>query len=340
MAGGRLTLLVPPLFGPVSGLERAATSDLPRLPALGALAARGRPQAGYSPEAFLAAFFGDGAGLAALAHAGDTGEADDHFRLFADPVHLTAGHHHLVMDATGEDLDLEPEEAAELVAALNELHGDRGWTFSAPLPQRWYLELAEPVAVTTTPLPAVAGRPVDRGLPGGEAGRAFNAALAETQMALHDHPVNQRRASRGLPPVNSVWFWGEGRAAGLQRPTSTLWTDHPAARGGARATGADLREPPADAETFLRTAGSGDHVVLLEEGRHAAATAPGAWLEVMQALEAAWFAPLVAALQRGRLAEVALIGEAGGVSLTPGRARRIWRRPWPVNRLAAGCSTG
>jgi hypothetical protein len=336
VAGRRLTLLVPPLFGPVSGLERAAASDLPRLPALGALAARGQPLGGRSPEDLLADLFGEEVGIAALAHAGDTGEADGRFRLFADPVHLTAGHHHLVMDATGEDLDLEPEEAAELVAALNELHGDRGWTFSAPLPQRWYLDLAEPVAVSTTPLPAVAGRPVDRGLPGGEAGRTFNAALAETQMALHDHPVNQRRAARGLAPVNSVWFWGEGVASGLQRPTSILWADHPSARGGARATGADLREPPADAETFLRSAGPGDHLVLLEEGRYAAATAPGAWLEVMKALESAWFGPLLSALQRGRLRELEVVGEGGGVRLTAGRARRIWRRPWPVSRLAAG----
>ncbi|MFP4606508.1 MAG: hypothetical protein ACLFP7_02705 [Thiohalospira sp.] len=336
MAGRRLTLLVPPLFGPVPGLERAAPTELPRLPALGALAARGRPEAGSSPDTFLAALFAEGAGLAALAHLGDTGEADGRFRLFADPVHLTAGHHHLVMDAAGEELELEPEEATELVASLNELHGERGWTFSAPLPHRWYLDLSEPAPVATTPLPAVAGRPVDRGLPVGEAGRTFNAALAETQMALHDHPVNQRRAERGLPPVNSVWFWGEGTAADLRRPRATLWTDHPAARGGARATEADRRDPPVDAEAFLRIAEAGDHVVLLEEGRYAAATAPGAWLEVMQALEATWFAPLLAALQRGRLAEVALIGEAGGVSLTPGRARRIWRRPWPVSRLAAG----
>ena len=336
MAGRRLTLLVPPLFGPVSGLERAAASDLPRLPALGALAARGRPLPGSSPEALLAGFFGERAGLAALAHMGDTGEDDGRFRLFADPVHLTAGHHHLVMDAAGEELELEPEEAAELVAALNDLHGDRGWIFSAPLPHRWYLELSEPATVVTTPLPAVAGRPVDRGLPGGEAGRTFNAALAETQMALHDHPVNQRRASRGLPPVNSVWFWGEGRVVGLQRPVSTLWADHPAARGGARATGADLREPPADADAFLRTAEAGDHVVLLEEGRYAAATAPGAWLEVMKALETAWFGPLLTALQRGRLRELELVGEGGGLRLSRGNACRIWHRPRPVTRLGGG----
>ena len=336
MAGRRLTLLVPPLFGPVPGLERAATSDLPRLPALGALASRGRPLAGYNPEAFLADLFGEETGIAALAHIGDTGEDDGHFRLFADPVHLTAGHHHLVMDALGEELELEPEEAGELVAVLNDLHGDRGWTFSAPLPHRWYLELSEPATVVTTPLPAVAGRPVDRGLPGGEAGRTFNAALAETQMALHDHPVNQRRVARGLVPVNSVWFWGEGRAAGLQRPVPTLWADHPAARGGVRATGADLREPPADASSFLRAAEPGDHIVLLEEGRHAAAAAPGAWLEVMQALETAWFGPLLTALQRGRLRELELVGEGGGLRLSRGNACRIWRRPRSLGRLAGG----
>jgi len=32
-------------------------------------------------------------------------------------------------------------------------------------------------------------------------------------MFWHDHRVNGARAARGLPPVNSVWFWGCGRAA-------------------------------------------------------------------------------------------------------------------------------
>ena len=32
---------------------------------------------------------------------------------------------------------------------------------------------------------------------------------------LKDHPVNQSRIKRGLPPVSSVWFWGEGRKPNL-----------------------------------------------------------------------------------------------------------------------------
>ena len=31
-------------------------------------------------------------------------------------------------------------------------------------------------------------------------------------MALHDHEVNLRRESEGLPPVNSLWLWGGGFA--------------------------------------------------------------------------------------------------------------------------------
>jgi hypothetical protein len=336
MAGRRLTLLVPPLFGPVSGLDRADPGDLPRLAGLGALVARGRPLPARTPEAFLAEAFGPGAGLAGLAHIGDTGEVDGRFRLFADPVHLTAGHHHLVMDAAGEELELEPEEAAELIATLNDLHGERGWTFSAPLPHRWYLDLEAPVEVTTSPLPRVAGRGVGQDLPAGGAGRTFNAALAETQMILHDHPVNQRRQARGLVPVNSVWFWGEGSAEDARDPGTTVWAEHPAARGGTRAAGTELREPPADAAAFLASAGEGSHVVLLEAGRYAARAAPGAWLEVMQALETTWFAPLLAALQRGHLRELELVGEGGGVRLTSGGARRIWRRPAGVRRLAGG----
>jgi 2,3-bisphosphoglycerate-independent phosphoglycerate mutase len=34
----------------------------------------------------------------------------------------------------------------------------------------------------------------------------------ESQRLLKDHPVNQAREARGLPPANSIWLWGQGRS--------------------------------------------------------------------------------------------------------------------------------
>ncbi len=34
----------------------------------------------------------------------------------------------------------------------------------------------------------------------------------ESQRLLKDHPINQGREARGLPPANSIWLWGQGRS--------------------------------------------------------------------------------------------------------------------------------
>jgi 2,3-bisphosphoglycerate-independent phosphoglycerate mutase len=36
--------------------------------------------------------------------------------------------------------------------------------------------------------------------------------MKESQRLLKNHPVNQAREARGLPPANSIWLWGQGRS--------------------------------------------------------------------------------------------------------------------------------
>jgi len=47
-------------------------------------------------------------------------------------------------------------------------------------------------------------------LPEGDNARQWRSLLNEAQIVLTQHPLNAQRARRGLPPVNSVWFWGAG----------------------------------------------------------------------------------------------------------------------------------
>lgn len=47
--------------------------------------------------------------------------------------------------------------------------------------------------------------------------KAWRRLLNEIQMLWHTHPVNEQRAQRGLPPINSLWLYGG--AAGW-RPTA------------------------------------------------------------------------------------------------------------------------
>ena len=50
-------------------------------------------------------------------------------------------------------------------------------------------------------------------LPAGRDGAQIRKLTNELQMLLHEHPVNIRRAARGLAPVNSIWLWGFGTGA-------------------------------------------------------------------------------------------------------------------------------
>src|SRR3546814_7983843 len=47
--------------------------------------------------------------------------------------------------------------------------------------------------------------------------RRWRSLLSEAQVVLHNHPWNARREQSGLPPVNSLWFWG-----GSEEHTSEL----------------------------------------------------------------------------------------------------------------------
>ena len=47
--------------------------------------------------------------------------------------------------------------------------------------------------------------------------------LNEVQVLLHQHPLNAARQTRGLPPVNSVWFWGAGRLPAPGPSPTAAW---------------------------------------------------------------------------------------------------------------------
>ena len=65
------------------------------------------------------------------------------------------------------------------------------------------------------------GDDLARHLPEGENAQRWRGLLNEAQVILHKHPLNTERAQRGLPPVNSLWFWGAGMLPEWVRTTST-----------------------------------------------------------------------------------------------------------------------
>ena len=148
--------------------------------------------------------------VAAVTAAYDGLDAQAGWWLRADPVYLQPDRSQAVMVAS-DALQLQADESAALIKTLNEHFAADGWCFHAPHPQRWYLRLDAADAIKTTPINEVMGQSVHPHLPHGDNQREWHSRLNELQMLLHNHVVNAQRAEAGMIPVNSVWFWGEGK---------------------------------------------------------------------------------------------------------------------------------
>jgi len=159
-------------------------------------------------------------------------------------------------------------------------------------------------------------------------------------MLLHAHPVNEARETRGEPAVNSLWLWGVGR---LPRAVQGHWRSvsaaDPVALGLARLAGARAHALPASADVWLESAPpDARHLLVLDMLRAPNALGLAAeYRECIDALEARWFAPLLAALRAGRVGMVTLrVPDAGGATfeIVRGDLRRFWRRPRALERYA------
>ena len=221
-------LLVPNLFWPVAaGAEPYRGLDLPALEILLACGRRARA-AGASLERWLAAAYRLPADLPLAPYAlrGEGDEPGDHCWMCADPVHLKVHGDRLLL-ADASRFTVTPEEARDFIGTLNAHFAAEGITFIAPNPQRWYLRIAPGQNLRIAPTSEVAGRSIHEFLPAGVDGAPWRRILNEAQMALHDHPRNQERESRGELSVNSVWLWGAGEARELAAIYGVVWGDHP-----------------------------------------------------------------------------------------------------------------
>ena len=64
-----------------------------------------------------------------------------------------------------------------------------------------------------TPPHDIIGQEITSYLPDKDgSGREILDLMAESQRLLKDHPVNLRRKEKGVPPANSIWLWGQGKA--------------------------------------------------------------------------------------------------------------------------------
>lgn len=149
--------------------------------------------------------------VAALTRQVDAGDAGREQWLRADPCFVAADMQGVRLLAHGPALALTAEEAAAFADELIPVFAERGLQFSAPDPSRWYLRLSGDTELPAlVPVDTVLGDDLFDHLPSGPSGRLWRSLLSDTQMLLHQLPINAKRQAAGKAMVNSLWFWGAG----------------------------------------------------------------------------------------------------------------------------------
>lgn len=196
-------------------------------------------------------------------------------------------------------LDIERDEAEALASAFHEVFGADGLRLEIAAPERWYLawEAGHPRAMSWRGFAAPAGSLDPRQRPAPPEA-ALRLLLSEIEMLFHAHRVNAARRDRGAPIIAGLHPWGGGalRTREVLPPPVPAVTEEPYLAGlrrfGAVRGKAGVRF---DAATL------DDRGIAWPVPAEMLATAP------LADVEQAWAAPLLAALQRGRLSGVRIV---------------------------------
>jgi hypothetical protein len=327
-----------------------------RLPSLALLAARGKPghlQASDAfaralpHEAWLARRFGLQAGLAqggsppvapaAMASFGLETEEDGSGQWFMlQPAHLHVARDHLVL-TDQRQLALDEAESRALFNSAQAVLAEAGVTLRYGDARTWFLRAGDWAGLQTSTMDAACGHNIDIWMPRGPGERAWRKLQNEIQMEWHAHSVNEARAARGVEPVNSVWLWGGG-APDATMPVSDY--SHAWGLSGwmrALVAGVPMSAPRSEKDgpaAIIHAAPR--HGLLLLDALAAPALADdwSAWIERWHALEEKWLAPLLAALQAGKLDALTLVLNDSSRLLTIEVNRVSLRKFWVQPSLA------
>ena len=299
-----------------------------------------QPDAAPGRESVLRECFETGVAgfpVAALTRQVDVGDAADSTWLRADPAFVMADAVTLRLLACG-NLGLSTEDVDACARALQPLFEDTGFIFDAPHPQRWYLRCPPEAKLPTFSSPDEAlGDDLANHLPEGENARLWRGLLNEAQIVLTQHPMNVRRAQRGLPPINSLWFWGAGKLpARVRSEFDRIVSDDDVVAALAQlAQVSSFRRKPESSASVLgsekaKTLNSGLTSPSAVESR--GNDEQGILLDLVdvrdsRSFEHDWFASIDAALKTRQFTELHLNFESGErYVVKPFHRWRFWRR--------------
>ncbi len=118
---------------------------------------------------------------------------------------------------------ISSEEAAELIASLNDAFGDQPIRFHAGVSYRHLAVVTTTPAsmpgllsLSCTPPHDITGRPYADYLPQGDGSAEIRDFMERSCAPLAAHAVTAGRLAAGKLPATSIWLWGQGRPPSIE----------------------------------------------------------------------------------------------------------------------------
>ncbi len=143
--------------------------------------------------------------------------ADNSAHAWLTPAHWQVGVGHILM-RDPRALDLQETESRTLMQAMAPYFEQDGLALTYQQPARWLVSGAPLADLASASLDRVVDVDIGPWMP---ATPALRRLQNEMQMLLYTHPVNDDRAARGQPAVNSFWIHGSGQYTGPAASTTT-----------------------------------------------------------------------------------------------------------------------
>lgn len=249
---------------------------------------------------------------AAVMRTGDTGEPARGFWLQLQPMHFVAGLDRLTAVVLHGANDVTRAELVELEPTIGAHLRTAGMHLVTTAHDGWLVQSEHALDVQTSTPDSAATSPLQQAMPQGRDAPALRRLMTELQMLLHEHPVNAERSRRGVPEINAVWFHGGGELSGLQRCSlPQAFGDDLYLRGIYRFNELEVTAAPPDARTMLARLQSRAVAVVAAND--------------VDALEAAWIAPLAGALATGAIARLDIVLDCWRISVARHSLLKFWR---------------
>ncbi len=299
--------------------------------------------------------------VAAAASLVTADEVNGRMAWLATPVHLVAGLSSVHLDARGL-LQVELDARRELAQDFNSVFAESGFRLEA-LPSASFLMTGPRIEDLDTVEPArILGASVSEVLPEASTAPTLRRLVAEIEMWLHGHRVNDDRARNGRMPITALWLWGGGvvrqgiNDLGVEQEmlSSDLTDTVPASvvRGAAlaatarpipgvafgrdpylhglwRASGSNARPMPRNFEEVLGHTGRRAVFVLelsqaFDEHRN--------WTlrDALADVDSRWIVGALEALRRRDIGRITVVANDRRLSLGTRDSWKLWRMPRPA----------